>query len=139
MDLWNLKPVEFASIVLVQASLASISDTLGQYTIDKIFPGTYTIRVTCVGFNKVEKNVSVKNILLAAVTITFIHWIVSDMGVWLASSRYPKTPAGFWACLTAAIPFERNFLLGTLVYSAIMFGSFEWMKAKYPSLRIANA
>jgi len=84
------------------------------------------------------KNVSIKNILIAAVVITFIHWIVSDMGVWLASSRYPKTIEGFWACLAAAIPFERNFLSGTLLYSAIMFGSFEWMKTKYPSLRIAK-
>lgn len=84
------------------------------------------------------KNVSVKSILLAAVVITFIHWIISDMGVWLAGSRYPKTIEGFWACLAAAIPFERNFLSGTLLYSAIMFGSFEWMRSKYPSLRIAN-
>ena len=83
------------------------------------------------------KNVSVKNVLIAALVITFIHWIVSDIGVWLASSKYPKTPAGFWACLTVAIPYERNFLSGTLLYSAIMFGSFEWMKFKYPSLRIA--
>jgi len=84
------------------------------------------------------KNVSVKNILLAAVVITFIHWIVSDTGVWLASSRYPKTLEGFWACLMAAIPFERNFLAGTLLYSAIMFGSFEWMKSRYQLLRSAN-
>lgn len=82
------------------------------------------------------KNVSVKNILIAALVITFIHWIVTDIGVWLAGTRYPKTIEGFWACLAAAIPFERNFLSGTLVYSAIMFGSFEWMKSKYPSLRI---
>ena len=83
------------------------------------------------------KNISVKNILVAAVVITFIHWIIADMGVWLTSYLYPNTIEGFWACLSAAIPFERNFLLGTLLYSAIMFGSFEWMKSKYPSLRIA--
>lgn len=83
------------------------------------------------------KNVSVKNILVAALVITFIHWIISDTGVWLAGTRYPKTIAGFWACLTAAIPFERNFLSGTLLYSAIMFGSFEWMRSKYPLLKKA--
>jgi hypothetical protein len=83
------------------------------------------------------KSISVKNIFWAAVTITFIHWIITDMGVWLASSSYPKTIEGFWACLAAAIPFERNFLSGTLLYSAIMFGSFEWVKSRNPSLRIA--
>ena len=84
------------------------------------------------------KNISVKNILLAALVITIIHWIVSDIGVWLAGSKYPKTLEGFWACLSAAIPYERNFLSGTLLYGAIMFGSFEWMKSKYPSLKIAS-
>lgn len=84
------------------------------------------------------KKVSVKNILVSALVITFIHWIVSDLGVWLSSTVYPKTPAGYWACLTAAIPFERNFLAGVLLYSAIMFGAFEWMKSRYPSLAIAK-
>lgn len=83
------------------------------------------------------KNVSVKNILLSAFAVTFIHWIITDFGVWLGSSMYPKTIGGWWACLAAAIPFERNFLSGTLLYSAIMFGTFEWMKTKYPSLKIA--
>lgn len=83
------------------------------------------------------KNISVKKILVTALVITFIHWIVADMGVWLAGSMFPKTIGGFWACLAAAIPFERNFLAGTLLYSAIMFGSFEWMRSKYPALKIA--
>lgn len=83
------------------------------------------------------KNVSAKNIILSAFTVTFIHWIITDLGVWLGSSIYPQTITGFWGCLVAAIPFERNFLSGTLLYSAIMFGLFEWMKTKYPSLKIA--
>jgi glucose dehydrogenase len=78
-----------------------------------------------------------KNILVTAIVITLIHWIVADMGVWLSGSMYAETVTGFWACLSAAIPFERNFLAATLLYSAIMFGTFEWMKLKYPALRIA--
>ncbi len=85
----------------------------------------------------VLKNVSVKNVLLSALVVTFIHWIITDLGVWSAGSLYPKTIRGWWACLAAAIPFERNFLGGTLLYAAIMFGSFEWMKTKFPSLAIA--
>ena len=83
------------------------------------------------------KNVSVKSILFSAFTVTFIHWIVADLGVWSGGVMYSKTLSGWWACLSAAIPFERNFLCGTLLYAAIMFGSFEWMKTKYPSLKIA--
>ena len=84
-----------------------------------------------------SRKVTVKNILMAALTITFIHWIVSDIGVWLNGTTYPKTLAGWWACLAAAIPFERNFLLGTLFYSGLMFGGFEWIKKHNQSLATA--
>ena len=82
--------------------------------------------------------VTVKNVLVASLSITFIHWVVTDMGVWLGSSHYPQTIAGFWSCLAAAIPFERNFLLGTLFYSAIMFGSFEWLLKRNRPVAMAN-
>jgi len=83
------------------------------------------------------RQVSVRNVLLAAIAITAIHWIVSDIGVWLNGSTYPKTMAGWWACLAAAIPFERNFLLGTMFYSGIMFGGFELVKKYVPGARLA--
>lgn len=81
------------------------------------------------------KEVTVKNILIAGLAITFIHWIVSDTGVWLSGTT--RTMAGWWACLAAAIPFERNFLLGTLFYSGIMFGGFEWVKKRRTALNVA--
>ncbi|HTL08028.1 MAG TPA: DUF6580 family putative transport protein [Chitinophagaceae bacterium] len=72
------------------------------------------------------KKVTVTNLLLAVMVITAIHWVVTDLGVWLHG--YPHTMAGWVACLTAAIPFERNFLLGSLFYSIVLFGGFEWVK-----------
>ena len=84
------------------------------------------------------KEVTVKNALLAALSITFIHWVLTDIGVWLGSTFYPQTLSGFWACLAAAIPFERNFLLGTLFYSAIMFGAFEWLLKRYRPVAMAS-
>jgi hypothetical protein len=82
------------------------------------------------------KKVNVQNLLGASIAAVFIHWIVSDFGYWLAQTVHPQTLAGFWACLVDAIPFELNFLYGTLVYSAIMFGAFEMLKAKYPALSL---
>jgi hypothetical protein len=83
------------------------------------------------------KEVRFKYILISIFTVTFIHWIVSDMGVWLQGTTYSKNAAGLWACLLAAIPFERNFLAGTMFYSGLMFGSFEWLQRKYASLSLA--
>lgn len=72
----------------------------------------------------------------AGLVAVFIHWIVSDFGVWFGSTYYPQNLAGFWACLVAAIPFELNFLYATLAYSAVMFGAFEGLKIKYPTLSL---
>ncbi|MFA6278429.1 MAG: DUF6580 family putative transport protein [Pedobacter sp.] len=82
----------------------------------------------------VIKKVNVQNVVIASLIGVFIHWIISDFGVWYGSTLYPQTLAGFWVCLDAAIPFERNFLYGTLGYAALMFGVFEALKAKYPVL-----
>jgi len=85
------------------------------------------------------KKVSVANVFVATLVGVLIHWIVSDFGMWLGFDTYPKTLAGFWQCLVAAIPFELKFLYGTLVYSAIMFMGFEVLKSKYPSLKQHSA
>jgi len=82
--------------------------------------------------------VNVQNILGAGLAAVLIHWIVADFGVWLGSTFYPQTLAGFWACLVAAIPFELKFLYGTLGYSALMFGIFEALKMKYPALNLKS-
>jgi len=84
------------------------------------------------------KKVNVKNVLVSSLIVVFIHWIVTDLGVWLEGTMYPKTLYGYWLCLVAAIPFERNFLIGTLLYSGIMFGAVEWLKTRYATLRTAT-
>lgn len=88
------------------------------------------------GGNVLIKKVNVQNVLGASLVAVFIHWIVSDYGVWLGSTIYPQTIAGFWACLVIAIPYELNFLYGTLAYSAVMFGAFESLKVRYPVLSL---
>ena len=85
----------------------------------------------------IVKHVTVLNVLLAALACVFIHWIVTDFGVWIGSTTYAKTVSGFITCLIAAIPFELSFLRGTLLYSALLFGTFEWMQQKYNALKIA--
>ncbi|MDQ8006179.1 MAG: DUF6580 family putative transport protein [Pedobacter sp.] len=85
------------------------------------------------------KKVTIGNVFAASLVGVFIHWIISDFGVWFGSTFYPQTLAGFWACLVAAIPFELKFLYGTLIYGVIMFVGFEALKAKFPSLKYSSA
>jgi hypothetical protein len=73
------------------------------------------------------RKITVSRVILATLLTVLIHWIVTDFGVWLEGTMYPKTGAGFIACLVAAIPFERYILAGNLVYGAILFGSYAWL------------
>jgi len=84
------------------------------------------------------KKISINRFLVSVVACVFIHWIVTDFGVWIGSTRYPQTFNGFAICLENAIAFEWRFLAGTLLYGIALFGVFELMKTKYPALRTAK-
>lgn len=96
--------------------------------------GAYALMVF-VGRRMIKK-ANVKNIVFASLVATFIHWIgTSPSCFFIPVSMYPKTWDGYLASLVAAIPYERNFLIGTLAYSGILFGLFEYAKRKYSVLQ----
>lgn len=55
------KPVEFANVGMVGTSIGAATDTSGVYKIKNIKEGDYVIRVSCIGFNKMEKTISIKD------------------------------------------------------------------------------
>lgn len=58
----------------------------------------------------------------AALGSSVSFFLISNFAVWLAGNVvYPKTLAGLGACYAAAIPFFRNDVASTLVFSAIFF------------------
>ena len=74
------------------------------------------------------KHHTVGRFLSAVLVAVLIHWIVSDIGVWMGSKIYAQTLGGFIDCLIAAIPFELRFFAGTLVYGSILFGGLSLVK-----------
>jgi hypothetical protein len=88
---------------------------------------------------KLFKKVTISNVILASLVATLIHWIGTSPGCFMvANSMYPKTWGGYFTSLVAAIPYERNFLIGTLAYGGIFFGTFEWLQRKYISLQVTG-
>ncbi|MDR1342872.1 MAG: hypothetical protein LBK18_06420 [Prevotellaceae bacterium] len=82
------------------------------------------------------KKVRVGRVAAAALGASVVFFLVSNFGVWLAAGMYPHTPAGLAACYAAGIPFFQNTIAGDLVYTAAMFGAFEWGARKLPQLRL---
>jgi hypothetical protein len=71
-------------------------------------------------------------ILLAPVAI---HWLVMDLPWVNPPGLYPSTLAGYGTALIAAIPFEKNMLLGDALFGLVLFGGFELAKSRYSVLR----
>ncbi len=61
-----------------------------------------------------------------------LFFFLTNFGVWLTWSLYPRTLAGLAQCYAAGVPFYRNELLGDLAWNAIMFGSYYWLVARKP-------
>ena len=60
---------------------------------------------------------------VAALSSSVSFFLISNFAVWLAGYiAYPKTLGGLGACYAAAIPFFKNDIAATLVFSAVFFG-----------------
>jgi len=80
------------------------------------------------------KQKKISNIFLASVSASVLFFAITNFAVWASGIYYPKDLSGLAASYTAAIPFFHYTLLGDLFFVALMFGSFELVKAKYPQL-----
>ncbi|MEQ9309606.1 MAG: DUF6580 family putative transport protein [Balneolaceae bacterium] len=83
------------------------------------------------------KKVSVSRILVGSLSASVIFFVISNFGVWLSDPDYPLTISGLLLCYEMAIPFFQNTIAGDLVYSGVLFGSFEFAKTKIPELKKA--
>jgi len=137
----NIKPLLFPLMAIFVSDIILFSTVYKAYGNGILYDGWAWVYgaflLIAISSKLIIKNVNLQNITLAIVSAVFIHWIVTDLGVWIGSKTYAQTWAGFNACLAAAIPFELRLLTATVVYSAIMFGVFEWMQRKYTALRTA--
>ena len=84
---------------------------------------------------------TVQRFVAASVVSALMHWLLSDLMLWINGSTDLRTMRplsrgvdGLIQCYIQGIPFLRNYLVGTLVYGAIMFGIFEWIKRSNPAL-----
>jgi hypothetical protein len=91
------------------------------------------------------RKVKATNIAIASLLSTVSFWLIADFAVWLGGGTDIRTQLplsrdlnGLLQCYWQGFPYMLNFLLGTLFYSAIMFGAFEWMQKKYPALQAAT-
>lgn len=78
----------------------------------------------------IMRTISIARFLLSAIACVFIHWTITDLGVWAGSKTFSQDLSGYFQCLALAIPFEVRFLVGTLIYGMILFGIFSKLRQR---------
>ncbi len=76
---------------------------------------------------------------LASFSASIFFFLVTNFGVWISGTFYPKTLSGLGTCYMAGIPFLQNAIVGDLMYTAILFGAFEMAKKSIPQLGVDAA
>lgn len=86
------------------------------------------LSTTCFGFfARTNKPVSV---IGAAVSAPTFFFLISNLLVWMGNGglKRPKTFDGLIQCYNDGLPFYRNSLLASLVFTALFFGTYAWAK-----------
>lgn len=76
-----------------------------------------------------NKNPALKALVLplaGGFVASLLFFGITNFGVWYSDALYPMTGEGLAACFTSAIPFFRNTLASTWIYSFGIFGAF-WL------------
>lgn len=76
------------------------------------------------------KKITVINVLLSVVSASVIFFLITNYGSWASEkSIYPSDFSGLMMSYTAGLPFFRSSLVGNLVFTTILFGSYEIIKS----------
>lgn len=77
-----------------------------------------------------RNRVSVGTVLAASLAGPTVFFLISNFAVWLEGRIYPPTWEGLVACYLAALPFFRNSLLSSLLFSGLLFSAYELYRRK---------
>lgn len=135
---WSLTPVGAASLfsgacfdrkrwafVVPMASMFISDCFIGFHSLMPVVYATFAL-IVVLGILLRDRRRSPAFVAGGAVASATIFYIVTNFAMWQISAMYPHTFNGLIACYIAAIPFYGTMLLGDLVYSALLFGTFVW-------------
>jgi len=72
-------------------------------------------------FYKIRKKINYKNLLFFSFFGSVFFFIISNFGVWILGNLYERNINGLIECYFMAIPFFKNTLISTLIFSYATF------------------
>lgn len=127
-----------SDLLLNNITYAAYYDGFTWFTSGMLYTYGSIAMIVVLGYYLLKK-ITFGRVFGGALGASVIFFIVSNFGVWVSSSMYPLTTEGFITCYAAAIPFFHYTIAGNVVYSAVLFGTYEWIRAQNPSLLAVEA
>jgi hypothetical protein len=96
---------------------------------------------TVLGFG-LRGRVSGVRVLGYSLAGSVLFFVVTNAAVWATATKLAENPAcynGLMPCYVAGLPFFQWTVLGTLFYSALLFGGFALLRMRVPQLRAQTA
>jgi uncharacterized membrane protein YhhN len=90
----------------------------------------YLLIASLAVFGFMISEMKIGKVILASLAAPTTYFLLSNSMVWMGNGGYqrPKTFSGFIQCLADGVPFYQNSILGTIVFSAILFGGYSLLK-----------
>ena len=86
-----------------------------------------------IGF-AIRSNPSIGRALIGAGIGSIIFFIITNGAVWMGSTFYSQDIGGLIDCYILGLPFFRNTLIGDLIFTCILFGSYHAAAYRFPRL-----
>jgi hypothetical protein len=127
---------KYLSTIIVVAALI-VSDIVLGFT--WITPVVYlTILLITLGGGalrkKLEQTRLFKKVVLLSMGGGIVFFLVTNFAVWAFGMGYVHNMAGLIHCYVEGIPFFRNTLLSTLLYSSVLFGMAASVQRRYKTV-----
>ena len=107
--------------------------------VDNTFPFTWgSVALIALGGLWLRENKNLATIAGSSLFSSLLFFLITNFGVWLVSGMYAHTSAGLLQCFVLAIPFFGNTLLSTVIYTAVLFGAYEWIARRVQNTRLAH-
>ncbi|MBP7272480.1 MAG: hypothetical protein KA974_01490 [Saprospiraceae bacterium] len=82
-----------------------------------------------------RSKVSIIRVGLASVSASVLFFLITNCTSWYGNPMYTQDFAGLMTSYAAGLPFFYKTLIGDLVYSAILFGVYNWVVSSVPKLQ----
>ena len=117
--------------------ILAVSDLLIGFHNTMIFTWGSVLLISAIGLLLRGKQ-NFKNVFATSLGCSVLFFVITNFGVWIVGGLYPMTLAGLYDCFVMAIPFFRNEVLATVLYTAVIFGAFEVIKSRVQATRFAH-